>query len=107
VGRGPGGSDVVEGDTKTDTSVRTVSLDVGTLEVLRSRRRRQAELWLLLGASWVDTELVFAKADGAALVPDSVSQRFDRLVIRAGLPPVRLHDLRHLAAGLTYRATRT
>ncbi len=39
-------------------------------------------------------------------MPDSVSQRFDRLVIRTGLPPVRLHDLRHLAASLTYRATK-
>jgi hypothetical protein len=27
-------------------------------------------------------------------------------VIRTGLPPVRLHDLRHLAASLTYRATK-
>jgi len=69
-------------------------------------RRRQAELRLQLGSAWVDTGLVFTKADGGALVPDSVSQRFDRLVIRTGLPPVRLHDLRHLAASLTYRATR-
>lgn len=35
---------VVEGDTKTDTSARTVSLDEGTVEVLRQHRRRQAEL---------------------------------------------------------------
>lgn len=98
--------DVVEGDTKSDTSARTVSLDAGTVDVLRAYRRRQAELRLLLGAAWVDTGLVFTKADGSALVPDSVSQRFDRLVIRAGLPPVRLHDLRHLAASLTYRATK-
>ena len=99
------GKDVVEGDTKSDSSARTVSLDAGTVEVLRAHRRRQAELRLLLGSAWVDTGLVFTKADGAALVPDSVSQRFDRLVIRAGLPPVRLHDLRHLAASLPYRAT--
>jgi integrase len=98
--------DVVEGDTKTDASARTVSLDAGTVEVLRAHRRRQAELRLLFGGAWVDTGLVFTKADGSALVPDSVSQRFVRLVARAGLPPVRLHDLRHLAASLTYRATR-
>jgi hypothetical protein len=97
---------VVAGDTKTDSSARTVSLDAGTVEVLRAHRRRQAELRLLMGSAWVDTRLVFTKADGAALVPDSVSQRFDRLVVRSGLPPVRLHDLRHLAASLTYRATK-
>jgi hypothetical protein len=100
------GADVVEGDTKTDASARTVSLDAGTLEVLRPHRRRQTELRLRLGSAWVDTGLVFTKADGSAVVPDSASQRFDRLVIRSGLPPVRLHDLRHLAASLTYRATR-
>jgi integrase len=100
------GRDVVEGDTKTDASARTVSLDAGTVEVLRARKRRQAELRLLLGPAWVDSGLVFTKADGSALVPDSASQRFDRLVARAGLPPVRLHDLRHLAASLTYRATK-
>ena len=100
------GADVVAGDTKTDASARTVSLDAGTLDVLRTHRRRQTEFRLQLGSAWVDTGLVFTKADGAALVPDSVSQRFDRLVIRTGLPPVRLHDLRHLAASLTYRATR-
>jgi integrase len=100
------GRDVVAGDTKSDTSARTVSLDAGTLEVLRQHRRRQSELRLLLGSAWVDTGLAFTKADGSALVPDSVSQRFDRLVIRSGLPPVRLHDLRHLAASLTYRATK-
>ncbi|RZU31170.1 phage integrase family protein [Blastococcus saxobsidens] len=100
------GRAIVAGDTKSDTSARTVSLDASTLEVLRAQRRRQAELRLQLGSAWVDTGLVFTKADGSALVPDSVSQRFDRLVIRSGLPPVRLHDLRHLAASLTYRATK-
>ena len=98
--------DVVTGDTTSDTSARTVSLDAGTVELLRAHRRRQSELRLLLGSAWVDTGLVFTKADGSALVPDSASQRFDRLVVRAGLPPVRLQGLRHLAASLTYRATK-
>src|SRR4051812_31103321 len=98
------GRDVVEGDTKTDASARMVSLDAGTVEVLRAWKRQQAELRLLLVPAWGDCGLVLTKADGSALVPDSASQRFDRLVARAGLPPVRLHDLWHLAAPLTYRA---
>jgi hypothetical protein len=48
-----------------------------------------------------------SKAGGSAVVPDSASQRFDRLVVRAGLAPVPLHDLRHLAASLTYRRRST
>ena len=43
-------------------------------------------------------DLVFADHQGLPLNPDGVSQRFERLVVRSGLPPVRLHDLRHGAA---------
>jgi hypothetical protein len=50
----------------------------------------------------VDTGLVFIRAEGSALVPDSDSHRFDRLVIQAGLPSVCLRGLRHVAASVTY-----
>ncbi|NEW72560.1 tyrosine-type recombinase/integrase [Streptomyces rhizosphaericus] len=36
--------------------------------------------------------------------PDWISRRFTRLVELSGLPPVRLHDLRHLAATLSLLA---
>lgn len=55
-------------------------------------------------------DLVFATVDGQPLNPDGVSQRFERLVARSGLPPVRLHDLRHgaatigLSAGVSMKA---
>jgi len=49
---------------------------------------------------------VFTREDGTALDPNSASDRFDRLVKLSGPPPIRLHDLRHTAASLTYRATR-
>ena len=41
---------------------------------------------------------MFTTPDGAALHPDFVTRRFRRLVDLSGLPPVRLHDLRHCAA---------
>jgi hypothetical protein len=44
------------------------------------------------------SDLVFATIEGLPLNPNGISQRFERLVARAGLPPVRLHDLRHGAA---------
>jgi hypothetical protein len=81
-----------------------VILAAGTVCVLRAWKRRQAEFRLLLGPAWLDSGRVFTKADGSALVPDSASQLLDRLVASTGLPPVRLHDLRHLAASLTYWA---
>jgi integrase len=37
---------------------------------------------------------------GRGWYPDSISERFDRLVGAAGLPRIRLHDTRHTAATL-------
>lgn len=43
---------------------------------------------------------VFARPDGRPLRPDSVLRRFHQLTAQAGLPRIRVHDLRHLAATL-------
>ncbi|WP_313896329.1 tyrosine-type recombinase/integrase [Streptomyces sp. YIM 98790] len=47
---------------------------------------------------------MFTKDDGAAYHPQFFSDRFERLYRKAGLPPVRLHDLRHGSASLALRA---
>jgi Phage integrase family len=47
---------------------------------------------------------VFTTPDGTALHPDWVTRTFGRLVTDSGLPPVRLHDLRHGAATLAHAA---
>jgi Phage integrase family len=47
---------------------------------------------------------VFVAEDGAPLHPDYLTRRFHHLVGESGLPPVRLHDLRHGAASLAHCA---
>jgi integrase len=42
--------------------------------------------------------------DGQHLLPHYLTYRFRILVTRSGLPPIRLHDLRHGAAGLVQTA---
>jgi integrase len=49
---------------------------------------------------------VFAGPGGGPLRPDYLTVTFGRLVKRSGLPPVRLHDLRHGAATIAL-ASRT
>jgi hypothetical protein len=56
------------------------------------------------GDAWQDTGYVFTRPDGTPLRPDSVTQRTRHLIGRTGLPPVRLHDLRHGAASLAHVA---
>jgi hypothetical protein len=47
---------------------------------------------------------VFTTSVGQPLHPDYLTRRFRSLVEQSGLPPVRLHDLRHGAASLAHSA---
>jgi integrase len=54
----------------------------------------------------MDSGLVFTRPDGSPIHPDLITDWFRRLARAAGLPPIRLHDVRHsyataaLAAGI-------
>jgi len=48
--------------------------------------------------------LVFGRPDGRPRDPDTVSHRFRAAAERAGLPRIRLHDLRHTHATLALPA---
>ncbi|MET8987735.1 site-specific integrase [Nonomuraea wenchangensis] len=95
---------VEEGAPKTESSEGVVALDKGTLAALRVHRKRQLEERLAWRDGWQDTGRIFTREDGAELRPDWVSEHFERLVFAAGLPPIRLHDLRHGAATLSLAA---
>jgi integrase len=96
--------ELVVSDIKTDTGRRTIDLDERTVAVLRGWRTRQLEERLLVGSEYEDHDLVFARPDGAPTNPDLFSQSFDRLVARADLPRIRLHDLRHTHATILLKA---
>ncbi|MCJ7725145.1 MAG: site-specific integrase [Acidimicrobiia bacterium] len=51
-----------------------------------------------------DRDLVFAQPDGTPVHPDRFSKVFRSLVADAGLPQIRLHDLRHTHATLALNA---
>jgi integrase len=46
----------------------------------------------------------FTNPDGSPLHPAAVTDTFEQIAFRAGLPPIRLHDLRHRAATLALAA---
>lgn len=95
---------VYEDAPKTDAGARTIALDTVTVEVLREHRARQEKEREAAGAAWVNTGRVFTQEDGAWLRPSRVTDRFMELSRAAGLPPIRLHDLRHGAATLIHAA---
>jgi integrase len=48
-----------------------------------------------MGRGWADHGLVFCRVDGGPLHPERFAGTFTTRVRQLGLPPVRLHDLRH------------
>ncbi|HEV3150677.1 MAG TPA: tyrosine-type recombinase/integrase, partial [Acidobacteriaceae bacterium] len=50
------------------------------------------------GAGWREQDYVFTSANGDHWHPDTASGTFQELLTLAGLPHVRLHDLRHSCA---------
>ncbi len=47
---------------------------------------------------------MFCGEDGSPLDPNDISDQVEDLTMHAGLPPIRLHDLRHGAASLMLAA---
>ncbi|SDC73482.1 site-specific integrase [Actinokineospora iranica] len=90
--------EVAEGAPKSEAGERTIPLDAEAVRLLQVHRARQNEARLRLGPAWVGSGRVWTRPDGAALRPSWLSDRFAALVAAAGLPPIRFHDLRHVAA---------
>ncbi len=82
---------------KTRASRRTISLDPKTTAILANHRAGQASLASPVG-------YVITDPTGAPLRPERLTRSFHAAVVASGLPPIRLHDLRHGAASLALAA---
>jgi integrase len=87
-------------EPKTSRSRRMVYFSDGTADALKEHRRKQNQARLMLGGMWNDNSLVFCRGNGRPLDPSRMSQRLHLILKKAGLPSVRVHDLRHTAATL-------
>lgn len=85
---------------KTEGSSAGVGLSPRVVAALTRQAGRQEIERAQWGTAYEDDGLVFARENGAPLRPEYVLKRFRALTAEAGLPRVRLHDLRHLAATL-------
>jgi integrase len=81
--------------TKTEAGERTFIAVPEILDALAAERTLQQQRRDAAGAAWLETGLVFTCDCGAALHPSEVTKQFKDLIKAAGLPPIRLHDLRH------------
>jgi integrase len=88
------------GEPKTKRGKRRVALPASVVAALRAHRDRQAFAKSTAGPAYDDRSLVFANETGGPIHPNTLARRFSLLTARAGVPPIRFHDLRHTAATL-------
>jgi len=85
---------------KTERARRKVMLPNPLVSALRSHHKRQLEEQLCAGSRWQQMDLVFASGVGTPLEPRNLDRHFKRMLVKADLPNMRFHDLRHSAASL-------
>ena len=95
-----GGRFTVEPYAKTESSRRTITLDVGLAETLIEHRRQQGEQQAVFGEAWQQSDLVCAAPGGGITRPSLVSRTFSALV----RPLEESGDLS--TAGATYHTLR-
>lgn len=88
------------GELKTKNSRRTVPLPDALRAALLAVKEEKQRAAKVAGHHVVSSPFVFTTVQGKPFRPDSISQAFKRAAARAGLPDMRLHDLRH--TGISY-----
>ena len=89
---------------KTKRGQRLVPIDAETVAMLRRQRETQNLERAAWGPAWNEAGLIFTREDGRPLRPEYVTRHFQALALKAGLPVIRLHDLRHTNASLALSA---
>lgn len=90
--------------TKNKSSNRTLPLIPNVKEWLLQLREQQEQAKALCGSEYKDSEYVFRRIDGSIFSCSTLSKSFKTLLAKNGLPPIRLHDLRHTCASYMLKA---
>jgi integrase len=91
---------VIESMPKTAKGERALPLPDSLTRVLKRARMRQAEDRLRLPGDYLDGGYVVADEGGSPMHPETLGLAWGRLLDRAGVRRLRLHDVRHTYATL-------
>jgi integrase len=88
----------VENGAKTKAGKRTIKLPAFVVEILKTHKEKQHALKANAGDKWIEKDLVFCGLTGNYFSPNYLLRLFKKVLVDAGLPHMRFHDLRHSAA---------
>jgi len=91
-------------EPKTPHSRRGVSLPPSLALLLRQHRSDQEVMFGQSDKDLTDADFVFTRPDGSPLNPNAITLAHAKILEKAGLPHVRVHDLRHTHATLMLKA---
>ena len=91
-------------EPKTAQSRRTIDLPLPLVGLFKVYRIDQELLRIQLGVSLKADDFVFIRPDGSPINPNAVTLAFRRIIKKAGLKDIRVHDLRHTHATLMLKA---
>ncbi|HEY4385608.1 MAG TPA: site-specific integrase [Ktedonobacteraceae bacterium] len=88
-------------EPKTPKSRRKIHLTELAVKAIKYHRMRQNEARLIAGLAWSEQGWVFCNTVGRLIDAGNLIRRsFRPLLVKAGLPIMRFHELRHSAASL-------
>lgn len=85
---------------KTSSGMRTISIGSKTMEKLKAHQQMQQVQRTAAGEHWQDNNLIFPTTVGTPQDPNNLTKGFQAILHKAGLPPMRFHDLRHTSITL-------
>jgi integrase len=87
-----------ERDPKSKSGKRKILIPLEVCTMLRVHQEKQRTLREEAGSKWREQDLVFCTSTGSFVQPNVQLYRFYRLLEKAHLPKMHIHDLRHSAA---------
>ncbi len=99
-----GGIRHIQSRTKTPRSARTVPFGPALVETLQRWRTTLAERQRALGDAWEANDLVTPNTLGRPIGNSQLVRDYDRWVAAAGVPRIRIHDIRATATSLLLAA---
>lgn len=80
---------------KTQAGSRSIGIDIQTVTALRTLKHRTNKEKIGNKNMYTDHDLVICTSVGTPVTPRNLSRSFSRIIEKAGVKPIRFHDLRH------------